>query len=300
MEVPSQPLMTPEQVPAPGSSRPADAVRPRLRAVPASTQPVVLVAQHNRISQRLLVSLLSRRGYDPCLSMGPHQAFEMIQRHPGRFVMAILDLRDPLAGELDELRACKARMGEACPPLIVLGNNPSPDARAACRDAGADFYLTDGLRDGLLSRAVDFIAHSRLPMGFRLPQRSEPAPSLLDDATVERLLSMGEGGGFLEEVFRDLRDDVREHLWVMDRALKRQDYALWRSGLHALKGAALSAGAALLAELCIEGEALCQQALQAGLCLGHLARIRRAWEETQTALQQIIEDARAQRVSGAG
>jgi len=258
-----------------------------LRAVPAQSRPVVLVAEHNRISQRLLVRLLERLEYLPCVVPSLDQALDMLSRKPGDFVMAILDLKSPQEGGLDLLRAWNARAQTKRLPLIVLGNDARAVTREACREAGADFYLTEALRDDLLLRAVVFVGatHRCLEAGVSSAERAEPEDcTLLDVRTMQKLLELGGETSFLAEVFEDFSADVREHCSGLECALGKRDYQGWRSGLHALKGAALSAGAIAVSELCREGECFDEAVMSREALRSHLELIRKTCVRSQHAL----------------
>jgi|GEM_PF-2412056 len=262
-----------------------------LRAVPAQSCPVVLVAEHNRISQRLLVRLLERLEYLPCVVPSLEQALDMLSRKPGDFVMAILDLKSPQDGGLELLRAWNAQGQPKRTPLIVLGNDARAVTREACREAGADFYLTEALRDDLLLRAVAFVGATQRRHESQTSSagRVEPGDSaLMDGKTMQRLLELGGETSFLAEVFEDFSADVREHCSCLERALGKRDYRSWRSALHALKGAALSAGAIALSELCREGERFDEAVMSREALRSHLELIRKTCLRSQQALSQWL------------
>lgn len=263
-----------------------------LRSVPDQSCPVVLVAEHNRISQRLLVRLLERLDYLPCVVPSLEQALDMLSRKPGDFVMAILDLKSPREGGLDLLRAWNVPGQPARPPLIVLGNDARAATREACREAGADFYLTEALRDDLLLRAVAFVGatHRSRKVELAGTQRVEPEDcALLDVRTMHKLLELGGETSFLAEVFEDFSADAREHCSGLECALGKQDYRGWRSGLHALKGAALSAGAIAVSELCREGERFDEAVMSREALRSHLALIRKTCVRSQHALRAWLD-----------
>ncbi|MFN2349233.1 MAG: response regulator [Thioalkalivibrio sp.] len=288
MDAQLEPMFPPRaHRPAAASPERASSPKTSLRAVPAQSRPVVLVAEHNRISQRLLGRLLERLEYLPCVVPSLDQALDMLSRKPGDFVMAILDLKSPQEGGLDLLRAWNTRAQTKRPPLIVLGNDARAVTREACREAGADFYLTEALRDAQLLRAVAFVeAMQRChESGVSSAERAEPEDcALLDARTMQKLLELGGETSFLAEVFEDFSADVREHCSGLECALGKRDYRGWRSALHALKGAALGAGAIAVSELCREGERFDEAVMSRAALRSHLELIRKTCVRSQDAL----------------
>jgi two-component system, sensor histidine kinase RpfC len=253
----------------------------------------VLLAEHNRISRRLLSRMLARLGLQVCLADSVEEARQVFCRRPGEFVLVILDLKAPLDGGVEWLRQWPADAESRRVPVIALGIDPGVSARDACIEAGARIYLTEALRDERLGNAVRQlvdVAAREEPIPATAPA-APPEPEVQDDATLlnveafRSLLDLSTDPGFIQELMDDFRRDGSGYFARMQHALKKRDALEWHEALHALKGSAMGLGAKCLAQLCARHEDLSREALRAGEGYSEYAFILEVFNRTVRAMQ---------------
>jgi CheY-like chemotaxis protein/HPt (histidine-containing phosphotransfer) domain-containing protein len=255
--------------------------------------PMVLLAEHNRISQRLLRRVLLGLGYQVHIANSVGEALQVYERNPEIFNLVVLDLKAPLDGGVDFLHRWPVTVRGTCAPVIALGNDPSERARRDCLAAGASAYLVEALRDDRLRRTVKALeAKAREQAGKArgtspVQDPSNPPP-VLDERAFRALLDMSPDPTFIRELVADFRDDAKVYFSRMQAALSRRDAHDWHEAIHALKGSAMSVGAMPLAKLCAQHENLSLEALRAGRGFSEYALILEVFHRSVDAMQEMM------------
>ena len=262
----------------------------------------VLLAEHNRISCRLLARMLTRLGLEVVSATSVDEALRVFRQRSGYFSLVVLDLKSPLEGGIDWLRTWAAETGSQAAPVIALGTDPAPLARAACIKAGARAYLTEALGDDRLAAVVRSLV--TIPHAPPVPEepKAEPVASaasppvaceavgLLDEKTFRSLLELSPDPGFIEELMADFRRDGSGYFARLQTALKRRDAHEWHEALHALKGSAMGLGAKGLSQLCARHEDLSREALRGGQGYSEYAYILEMFNRTLQAMQCMAQE----------
>jgi two-component system, sensor histidine kinase RpfC len=252
--------------------------------------PRVLLAEHNRISQRLFVRMLARLGYEVCLADDCEEALRIYQHRAAEFSLVILDLKAPFDGGIDLLRRWPRDANVRHIPVIALGNDPAVRAQEACLDAGADLYLAEALRDERLCHAVMSLAAP--PGGTGASGRGGAAGPVLagplDEKTFRSLLDLSPEPAFIQELMADFHREGTGHFTRLQEALRERDVTGWREALHGLRGSAVGLGAAWLAQLCDRLEAFSEEAIRAGEGYSEYAYLLEVFNSTADAMQGMI------------
>ncbi|WP_175628196.1 response regulator [Thioalkalivibrio denitrificans] len=262
----------------------------------------VLLAEHNRISCRLLGRMLTRLGLEVVSLASVDEALQVFRQRPGDFSLVVLNLKSPLEGGIEWLRTWAAESDAQAVPVIALGTDPTPLAREVCIRAGARAYLTEALGDDRLSAVVrSLLTIPRARPVQEAPKAVPEAPAasppavpeavgLLDEKTFRSLLELSPDPGFIEELMADFRRDGSGYFARMQTALKRRDALEWHEALHALKGSAMGLGARGLSQLCARHEDLSREALRAGQGYSEYAYILEMFNRTVQAMQSMAQE----------
>jgi CheY-like chemotaxis protein len=253
--------------------------------------PRVLLAEHNRISQRLFVRMLARLGYEVCLAGDCEEALQIYQRRAAEFSLVILDLKTPFDGGIDLLRRWPRDVNVRHVPVIALGDDPAVSAREACLAAGADLYLAEALRNDRLSHAVRSLSALPGGAGMSAPGGAATGPVLagpLDEKTFRSLLDLSPEPSFIQELMDDFRREGTGHFACLQEALKERDVAEWREALYGLRGSAVGLGAAMLAQLCDQLQVFSEDAIRAGEGYSEYAYLLEVFNRTADAMQDMI------------
>jgi PAS domain S-box-containing protein len=180
----------------------------------------VLLAEDNRVNQRVAGDLLMKRGHEVVIVGDGQKAVDAFGRE--RFDVVVMDVQMP---EMDgfaataSIRAAEAAAGKRTPVVAMTAHAMAGD-REKCLEAGMDAYVTKPLKMREFVETVERAA-AVAPAATR---RRRAACVELDEETAREV-----AGLFLEEAPNMLRD-IRE-------ALGRGDAAGLRKAAHTLKGA---------------------------------------------------------------
>ena len=113
----------------------------------------VLLAEDNRVNQKVALLMLSKLGYKADVAANGHEVLEAVARH--RYDVILMDVQMP---EMDGLEAAR-KLGEdptgERPWIIAVTANAMTGDRERCLAAGMDDYLTKPIRPEELEEALE-------------------------------------------------------------------------------------------------------------------------------------------------
>ncbi len=246
---------------APGAAARADAASAaperRLR---------VLLAEDNRINQRLAILLLERQGHLVEVVSDGRQALAALRERP--FDLLLTDMQMPEMDGIEltaAIRAAEKGSGRRL-PIVALTAHAMKRDQERCLAAGMDDYLAKPIRveelRACLTRWGRQPEEAPSPPAAVLaapPEAAAPPYSSLLDldvlAELEELESSGDPG-LVESFVAGLRDAVPEHAAQLRQAIAAGDAKQVQQLAHRLKGTALNIGARGVVEKCQALESL--------------------------------------------
>jgi two-component system, sensor histidine kinase and response regulator len=138
--------------------------------VSESTKARILVAEDNRINQRLILLLLEKAGYSTQLATNGAEAVEALKKE--QFDIVLMDVQMPVMDGEEATREIRAFETGACGgnrhvPIIAVTAHAMRGDRERCLAAGMDDYLTKPLQNGVLEAAViQWLANSKNAEAF--------------------------------------------------------------------------------------------------------------------------------------
>ena len=258
----------------------------------------VLVAEDHLVNQKLICSLLERRGYQAQLAENGLLAVEAFQAHP--FDLILMDVMMPVMGGIEatqRIRAIEAERGGHV-PIVAMTANATPADREQCLTSGMDDYLAKPIKseqffsviDGLCGRqaavreveasgTADHVAGAlALPEAFA--ETAGLAQSIAFDydsalAAADQEIVQIIAGVFVDRYPID-RDKIRESLAGSDN-----ETALFVA--HALKGTLATFGAEPAAQLA----GLIEERARSGMTDGLDTVLERMDREIQRLLEVL-------------
>lgn len=206
----------------------------------------ILLAEDNRVNQRLAVGLLERMGHRVSIVETGQAAIDTCREEV--FDLILMDVQMPGRDGLDATRAIREaeKLSGHHIPIIAMTAHAMTGDRQRCLDAGMDEYLSKPIRIAELEEKLSRIV---VEPDIDAPQDkggdNEPDNELLEafaaiehDADLFQIMA----GAFLEE--------SAELLLVMSAACERNDWEQLSHAAHSLKGSALALHASELAAIC--------------------------------------------------
>ena len=242
-----------------GSSEVEDLPRIRLQRDLGRTAPLrILVAEDNRVNQKVLLRILERMGYRADLAADGLEVLEAVRRQP--YDLILMDVRMP---ELDGVEATRRIRSEpdlqTQPRIVALTAGVMQEDRGRCLEAGMDDYVDKPVRphdlQAVLLHAAGRLAH-RQPVRARTSGTTTREDSI---AEVLRDLELVADADTVAEVVSTFLETVGLQIRALREALAAGDLEAVSRAAHTLRGGGGTIGALRLAETVSRLEACCRR-----------------------------------------
>ncbi len=229
----------------------------------------VLLAEDNRVSQLVALSLLQKMGVRADAVANGVEALAALDLAP--YDLVLMDVEMPEMNGFAATAAVRARerSGDTRIPIIAMTAHALREDRERCLAAGMDDYVSKPIDRRLLEEALLRWAPRQAATPLALVARVGPgavsatggggADPDFPDLEEDRLADVcGEDPMLEAEVVQMFLGSTRESLAGMHAALEAGDATLLRGLAHGLKGGSRTLGAAALGELAHEIERLAE------------------------------------------
>jgi two-component system, sensor histidine kinase RpfC len=245
---------------------------PASRQLPAEptdiTSSLVLVADDNRINQKVLRRILERGGYRVLLASDGEEMLDLLGSTSAD--VAIVDVNMPNINGIELAQIYRMTTGDAERiPILALTADATPETRDRCLAAGMEACLLKPVEAAALIKTIDKIVSNHV--GKRASEAFLPADPIeaitshprfqlvqtptMDTAALENLRGLG-GSGFVSEIIVDFLSEGEELIVAMRTAAAEKDIESFRSSAHALRSCAANMGARAMCERAIRWETM--------------------------------------------
>jgi two-component system sensor histidine kinase RpfC len=227
----------------------------------------VLVAEDNETNQKVIRGILERAEHRVLLAGDGEAVLDILTSPENQFDVIILDMNMPGVSGLDVIKTYRFMDTTAAVPIVVLTANATRDAMDACREAGANSFLTkpvdarrllETIAELIQDESSSRIAHE-VAVVKSLPSESSSKTGVdeIDESKLDKLSQLESGGpAFMKELVDGFTRDGEQQLARLHCAVEQSDYPILRDVAHALKGSAGELGGLRLVQLCKEAERL--------------------------------------------
>jgi len=260
----------------------------------------VLLAEDHPVNQEIAQAMLEDAGCQVTVAVNGRMAVEATLKQC--FELVLMDCQMPELDGFEATRQIRARetAGSERLPIVALTANAMTGDRERCLAAGMDDYLSKPFKRSDVAavlrrwlkhapQALDAEVPVELKSNVSLPtqdaviddqRHATNAPAAFDPAAFQRALPAGKGvdSALAHKVMRLFAGEATKALAEIERAAAAADVQALNRVAHALKSSAASVGAAALAEIAKEMEALAREGAAAAL-IGHPPRLRLAYED---------------------
>jgi two-component system sensor histidine kinase RpfC len=226
------------------------------------------------------------------------QALEALTEQDAGFDAVILDMNMPGIAGLDVVRRYRFIDTSGAVPVIILTADATLETKQACKEAGADTYLTKPVDANLLLEAV--ARHSRQqPVQdekngtvIQIQANGETGDiteKLIDRIVLDELRALSADPVFLAGLIEKFDRDGSKHIRHLHAARAKPDYPRFHDGLHSLKGSAGTLGCVRVARLCADAERLRPHELTSMKTVRLISRIEQAFKQSCAELKAYLE-----------
>jgi CheY-like chemotaxis protein len=194
----------------------------------------ILLAEDNRVNQKLAVALLEKIGHQIEVANNGREAVELYRKKA--FDLVLMDVQMP---EVDgyqatqQIRQIQLQAGKRV-PIVALTAHASPADRQRCLASGMDEYLAKPIRAGDLYTLIESLT------GHRSALTGEPGDAQHKTHLIDWEMAFETVGGdrkLLEELIRVFLKDQEQMLANIETSISQQDDKNLRLSAHSIKGA---------------------------------------------------------------
>jgi two-component system, sensor histidine kinase RpfC len=262
----------------------------------------VLIAEDNRVNQRVAKGLLEHLGHTVEIVEDGQQAIDVLAARPDAFDLVLLDLHMPHHSGLDVLAAYQ-HFTAIPAPAVILTADATSNVLETCIRAGADYVLTKPTTLERMALALDALAEAgkiNLPVPEPAPgpsHREHPPsqPEYVRYEDLSALQAIDASPAFIEGVFRDFVASCETQINRLNEAVFKRDSEIWLQALHTLEGTAGQLGAQALVEVCQHARRIGTVSDDKRLETSRLAEtVRIVYKETHKVLEQYVRERKIQ------
>jgi two-component system sensor histidine kinase RpfC len=247
----------------------------------------ILVADDNPVNLRVTRGIMEHAGHEVIAVEDGEQALAMLEEDIENIDLAIVDMQMPGLSGPDVVRHWRY-MEQGHLPIIILTADAREESKRACREAGADAFLTKPINGLDLIDTVAGLANLQGNAEARQGHRKPRQVATLDEEILNDLAALGGGSEFVESLIREFTEDSLRAFDAIEQALQARDYPAWKDHFHTLKGGASDVGALELAQRCSEAERIQPFEMGGGNSRECLIKVRDAWKEAGVALSDYL------------
>lgn len=244
----------------------------------------ILVAEDNRINQKVLEKILQSAGHRAEIVNNGEQVLDALEKQP--YDLMILDMQMPVLGGIDTLKTYRyLHRGESSIPVIILTANATTEAMRECAEAKVDAYLTKPIdSEKLLHTIEDIFA----PAGNHRPRHSKETTEIKSQQKPEfqaliELEQIGANKQLISELTDSFMSDTSDLLNKMQTCINNDNDEELKRHLHSLKGCSGNLGAMVIHDACERFLQFDEQEFKA-LKPGLIPEFRNCYRKTISAL----------------
>ena len=213
------------------------------------------MVENDFINQKVTVVTLKPLGFDVEIANNGREALAKMQN--SEYDLILMDCHMP---EMDGFEATseirKREKNDRHIPVIALTASVMPEEKMRCFAVGMDDYLTKPLDKNVLNSILDrwlpksSATFSNVSGSSRLENNSHELHRL-DPKVIQTLRRLNNSSNnFLNEIIDVFIDESSQRMEIIEKSLDSFDLEIVRKMAYTQKGASLTFGAEILAELC--------------------------------------------------
>ncbi|MEM7456688.1 MAG: response regulator [Planctomycetota bacterium] len=235
-----------------GIDQPTTVSQRRTAVKPTAKRMSVLLAEDNKVNQKLAVALLEKQGHRVITAENGEQAVEMSLREP--FDLILMDVQMPVMDGLEatrEIRNLEKGSGHRI-PIIALTAHASKEDEKTCLASGMDRFVTKPIRaDFLFDVIAELTGHET--RGSKLTGQDEyTTAKFTKPVEWERAFeTVGGDRNLLRDLISVFLEDRERMVADIQSAIETQNAKELRVSAHSLKGALNHLGARQAADIAL-------------------------------------------------
>ena len=217
----------------------------------------ILVSEDNETNQKVIKNILEYGEHTVTIANNGEIALDLLEQK--QFDLIILDMQMPVMGGIEAAKIFRFMYPDKKDiPIIILTANATKEAKAACKEAKIDAYLTKPIEPSKLLGKIIELTDTNNIISNKKKQKSttnvidindpENLP-IIDTDTITTLNKMSNDENFLSKLISGYIHDAVISIEHMSTAIDNSEFKKVADLAHALDGSSLSIGAKRLAKI---------------------------------------------------
>ena len=114
----------------------------------------ILVAEDNRVNQRVITMMLRKLGYECTVAANGVEVLEALELASQPFTVVLMDMQMPEMDGIEATRRILERYGDASPSIVAMTANAFNEDRQRCLQAGMVGFVSKPIAPAMLRRAL--------------------------------------------------------------------------------------------------------------------------------------------------
>jgi two-component system, sensor histidine kinase and response regulator len=207
-----------------------------VRKIPAAEGLCMLLAEDNRVNQKLAIRLLEKMGHKVTLAINGQQALELVQDH--KYDVILMDIQMPVMGGMEATRSIlelEKATGVHTPIIAMTAHAMTGDADK-CLQAGMDGYVSKPIRTELLSAEIERVLGEKLKGKERTMQEPKNLTAGTSVNLQELLARVDNDRELLRDLLSIFSEEFPRYLLALQEAVAHEDTGQVAIVSHTLKG----------------------------------------------------------------
>ncbi len=222
----------------------------------------LLVAEDNVTNQMVVKQILEKAGHSVHLVSDGEQALDVLEKN--LFDMLIIDINMPKVSGLDVVKMMRFMDTSLVMPIIVLTADATTETKNACKEAGADMYITKPLNARKLLESIAQLAKKQEEEEHRILHDDENNQAMtvevgnevFDGTSIDELITLGTDYEFIQSLLDTFATEGKRLVAEVRSAADDNDYPGFQDSIHSLKGSSGDLGCIGVVRFCRLAEAL--------------------------------------------
>lgn len=244
-----------------------------------TSQPIkILVAEDNDANQLLFERILLKAGFEATIVNNGKEALDALEEQA--YDLCVMDMQMPVMGGVQAIKLYRYMEPDSSLPFIILTANVTQEAINACKEAGADAYLTKPIRAQALVDKIYSVINTK-PNNLIIEKYTAPNNDIVLDY---EQLNLSNDKDFLKDIVKVFKDNTLNTIEKINESVNNDDYSEYKMVLHSLKGLSGNFGARQLYKVVTDAEKVTHSQFTQGVT-GQVTHITNEIHRAHKALQ---------------
>ena len=207
----------------------------------------ILIAEDNPANQYLFKRILTYSGFEVTIANDGQEAIDELNKQS--YDLCLMDMQMPIMSGVQAIKLYRYLVPESTMPFIILTANATQEATKACKETGAEAYLTKPIRAHILVDKIHELIDIKVKDTVRIKK-----PGRNNIVLDYEQITFSDDKDTIEKMITVFKENLLTNLEKLNEAVNEKDYSEYKTALHSIKGISGNFGAIQLYNVIIRAE----------------------------------------------